>query len=157
MWNWMIFLLILLAVVMVFFVAKRRKKIERICSEILNEAEMLMESGKMEDANKILNDIRISSRYDSLGEKANFLSARCLEKLGRNLEASYEYVTYLAKFPHGLYFDQSKERFKSLWSKFGPFDYQRLKMEDACGFVTVEKVLRGLTLELNKHEHKPLK
>lgn len=124
----------------------KKKLVRRNCIELLDKAEKSTKEGKVEEAHRILNRIELSSRYDELGQKANFLSANCLEQLGNNLEASYEYATYLAKFPKGIYSRESKQAFKRLWTKFGPFDFKKLEAEDSCGFAMTEKTIKELTL-----------
>ena len=144
-------LYVTLAMVLCFIIATvviiiwRRGTAKNKCAELLNRSEMLIKEQNISKAREILNHPQLSSRYDELGQKANFLSAVCLEKLGRNLEASYEYATYLAKFPRGIYSDKAESVFKQLWEKFGPFDYRKFQEEDSCGFTLTEEMIKKLT------------
>lgn len=134
-----------LVLVVLWSVSWRLQMNRRKAAEILDRAEILLKDQKIEEAYSILNSIDLSSRYDKIGERSNFLLAQCLEKLGRNLEASYEYSTYLGKFPRGDYVQESKRAFKMLWERFGPFDYQKFRVDDACGFAMAEKIIEELT------------
>ena len=122
--------------------------------QMVDEAEGLIKEGRLEEAHCILNRVELASRYDEIGERANFLSATCLEKLDRAQEASYEYATYLAKFPAGTHSGESKASFRRLFQRFGPFDYQKIQREDPCGFAMVEKLLEKLGSE-SRRRHEP--